>query len=300
MRIHDLDGVFKNEEGCAIALGNFDGIHKGHKRLIDRVVELSREKNLCPSVLLFKEHTRPTTKLITNLKQKESIMEELGIEKIFLKDFDKDFMSLSCESFVYSFLVERLNVKLIVVGLDYRFGYKASGDVIKLTKLAEEKGIEVIVEEIVETEGKALSSSDIRLMINDGKIEEANKLLYRNYSLIGRVVDGNKRGRKLGFPTANIELSDNFVIPKYGVYLTEINYRGKLYKSITNVGVNPTFKNDDRVIIEAYIIDFSKEIYGEEIEVIFKKRMRDEIKFDSKEALIEQMNKDLEIANSKP
>ncbi|NLM07098.1 MAG: bifunctional riboflavin kinase/FAD synthetase [Tissierellia bacterium] len=300
MEIHDLDGSFKNEKECGIALGNFDGIHIGHMALIDKVVAISKYKNFCPSVLLFKEHTRPNTKLITNLKQKEKILNELGIERVFLRSFDKNFMSLSAEDFVYSFLSDMLNIKLIVVGFDYRFGYKASGDVKKLMRLAEERDIEVIVENIVEIGGKAVSSSDIRQMIKGGNIEGANRLLYKNYALMGRVVDGNKRGRTMGFPTANIEITDNFVIPKFGVYLTEVNYKDKLYKSITNVGTNPTFKADDNVRVEAFIIDFSQDIYGEEIEISFIERIRDEIKFDSKEALIEQMNKDVEIAMKKP
>lgn len=299
MQIYDLDNDIKINENYSIALGNFDGIHLGHMQLLKSVINSSINSNLISSVLIFKEHTRKnSTKLLTNLEQKIEIMKELGIKAVFLKSFDKEFMTLTPKDFVEKFLIEKINAKVIVVGIDYRFGYKASGDTQFLLEYSNANQIKLIIENPVLDENKRISSSEIRNFIEEGKIEKANSLLYKEFTIQGKVIHGNKIGSTLGFPTANLELNDNYIIPKTGVYLTKIKINNTEYNGLTNVGYNPTFSGNTNIKIETFIIDFSEKIYDQTVYITFKKFIRDEIKFDKIEDLIEQMNNDLLIAKS--
>lgn len=298
MEVIDLLDYNETRFSTAIALGNFDGIHIGHQQLIKKMVSRSKELGIKSSLLLFKSHTKTIVdnnrpSMITNNQQKFRIAEELGVDIIYLLDFNDNIMKLSGEEFVKDIIMNKMNGKLLVVGFDYRFGYKASGDSSYLKELGEKNNIEVVILDPVYQEDKVISSSIIRELISAGNMSEVSKMLGRSYSIIGKVIPGKNRGNKLGFPTANIELTDNYVIPKNGVYMTNTIVDNKRYVSATNIGYNPTF-GENTLKIETYILEFEGNIYGKTLEVEFLDFLRDDIKFESKEALIEQMKLDVE------
>lgn len=292
-----------NRLETAVALGNFDGIHLGHKKIILKMIEASKEFNLIPSILLFNTHTKAITEYktpmcLTSNSQKENIVSRLGVEKIYNIDFDKNFMKLLPEEFVKNILVDKLNTKLVVVGFDYRFGHKASGNVETLKDLGKKYGFQVIVLQPIFVDNIIVSSTKIRELISNGDIDLANRMLDKNYQIVGKVIPGNKVGRTLGFPTANIELSNDYVLPKHGVYRTKTIIGDKTYLSVTNVGYNPTF-NNDKVKIECHIIDFSEEIYDRLIHVEFIEYLRGGIKFDNLEGLIKEIDNDVNTVISR-
>jgi riboflavin kinase/FMN adenylyltransferase len=303
MEIIDLSNYNETRFNTAIALGNFDGIHIGHQQLINTMISKAKDLGIKSSLLLFKNHTKATIdnnkpNMITSNEQKFKICEELGIDIIYLLDFDDSLMKLSGEDFIKNIIIDKMNCKLLVVGFDYRFGYKASGDSKLLLELGKKHNIDVIVLDPVYKNNEVISSSIIRNLVAIGHMDEVTNILGRPYSILGKVITGKNRGNKLGFPTANIELMDNYVIPKNGVYITNTIVDNKKYLSATNIGYNPTF-NEDILKIETYILDFSENIYGKTIEVEFIDFLRDDIKFKNKEELINQMNLDIEMVKLK-
>lgn len=296
MEIIDLSKKQENIFNTAIALGNFDGIHIGHQNLIKTMISRAEDLGLKSSVLLFKNHTRriinkDAPHKITSIEQKMKIIESLGVEIIYILDFNEDLMKLTPEDFIKKILIEKTNSKLIVVGFDYRFGYKASGDANYLIKLSEELDFKVNVLGPVKDKGVIISSSNIRHLIRAGEVEKVKQILGREYSIIGQVIKGANRGHILGFPTANIKAED-YVMPKTGVYKTITIVDNKEYISATNIGYNPTFENKE-LKFENHILDFGQNIYGKNIEVKFIAFIRDDIRFDNKEQLIEQMKMDI-------
>lgn len=298
MEIIDLLNYNETRFKTSIALGNFDGIHIGHQKLIKTMVERSKALGLKSSLLLFKTHTKniidnSNPQIITNNDQKYQIAKTLGIDIIYLIDFNEDLMNLSAEEFVKDIIIQKMNGKLVVVGFDYRFGHKASGDSKYLSELGKVYDLEVIVLNPVYENEKIISSSTIRELISSGKIIEASKILGRPYSVFGKVIPGKNRGNKLGFPTANIELINSYIIPKSGVYMTNTIIDNKRYLSATNIGYNPTF-NENTLKIETHILNFSGNIYGNILNIEFIDFIRDDIKFDNIDDLINQMKNDVE------
>lgn len=298
MEIIKIEDYIEDRFKTCIALGNFDGIHIGHRNLILSMMENAKTFNLISSVLLFREHpkdmlTGKSPELLTSLEDKEELLEKIGLDIIYEKKFTKEFSKLSPEEFVKEILVDKLNVHSVFVGFDYRFGFKASGDIETLKKLGHKYHFKVYIIEPVYYEASILSSSEIRNHIKEGNIKLVNKMLYRNYKIKGQVVHGSKIGRTLGFPTANIKLSNNYSIPKNGVYETKTIVYGKKYRSLTSIGTNPTV-GGDTLKIENYILDFDMDIYDKKIEVEFIKYIREEMMFGSLEDLKLQMKKDLE------
>lgn len=300
MEIIDLSNYNEKRFNTAVALGNFDGIHIGHQNLIKTMISKAKEMKLKSSLLLFKEHTKATInehspKCITSLDQKIRIAKKLGVEIIYLIDFDENLMKLTPKEFVKQILLQKINSKLVVVGFDYKFGYRALGNSKTLNELSDSLDFKVKILSPVYSEGIIASSSNIRQLINDGNVEQVKNILQREYSIIGKVVRGENRGNKLGFPTANIELQNNYVIPKTGVYKTLTIVDDKVYNSATNIGYNPTFNDngDKDLKIETYILDFNQNIYGKTIEVRFKRYIREDIKFKSVDDLVSQMKLDI-------
>lgn len=298
-----LENYNEDRFETAIALGNFDGVHIGHKKLILNMVENAKNLSLKPSILLFDNHTKMVTSgqapmCITSNIQKERLVKNLGVEIIYSINFDENLMRLQPEEFVKNILVDKLNTKLVVVGFDYRFGHKASADVEVLKELGIKYGFKVIVLEPIYIDDVIVSSTKIRELILEGNLELANIMLDRNYQLTGKVISGNKIGRTLGFPTANLELMDNYTIPKYGVYRTKTIIDDRTYLSATSVGYNPTFNNDN-VKIECHIIDFEDKIYDQIIHVDFIEYLREEIKFDKLDDLINQIDNDIKTVISR-
>lgn len=296
IKIYDLNIDLPDLERKAVSLGNFDGVHLGHQKLMKNNLEISKKYDLEPAVLLFKENTKLRLKqekeYMTSLEDKIEILASMGIETFCLIDFDEKFMNLSPREFISEIINKKLNASYVICGKDYRFGKKASGDIETLSKFEERYDYNTsVVDFEKEDHDNKISSNHIRDIIREGNIKKANTLLGRNYKIKGRVVDGMKRGRTLNFPTANLDLSFNYVLPVDGVYLTKVNVDNEFYYGLTNIGTNPTFENADRKI-ETYILDFDKNIYGKDISIEFIDFFRYDIKFDSKEALIDQMNSD--------
>ena len=261
------------------------------------MISESNKKGLKSSILLFNNHTKTTLtkdsnlRLITSNNQKISILDSLGVDLVYTMNFSDKVMKLTPEEFAMNIIVNKMKGKLVVVGFNYRFGHKAKGDANYLIKLGVKFGFEVIVVEPVYDNGLIISSTLIRKLLNNGNIEEANKLLNRPYTIEGRVISGKRRGEKMGFPTANLELSYDYLIPKFGVYMTKTIVDDVEYNSLTNIGTNPTFDNEI-CSVESHIFDFNKDIYGNKMHIQFLKYLREDKKFNSKEALINQINED--------
>lgn len=283
----------------AIALGNFDGLHLGHQYLIIEMMKRAQEKDLVKSVFTFNNDTlvqfktNKVNNILMSNAQKISLLRDMGIELLYLADFTESLMQMTPYEFVKQIIVEKLRAKLVVIGFNYRFGYKAQGDGEFLKKAGKEFGFEVVVIEPITRGNKLISSSYIRELIKEGMLHEANLLLGRPFTMSGTIVKGKGRGKGLGFATANLKLDTDYQIPKFGVYKTYAYINGKEYLSVTSIGSNPTF-NDVGFSIETHIIDFSKDIYDEKIEISLIDFMREEIKFSSKDELRIQVMNDIQ------
>ncbi len=286
-----------------ITLGNFDGVHLGHQRIFERVkgeakkihgesVVITFEPH--PLKILNPEHCPP---LLTPFRKKIMLIEKTGIEKVLCLEFSLSFAEIPPLEFVKNILVEAVNAKKIIVGYNYRFGKGKSGDVEVLKHYCKRFNIEVEAMEALTVDHTIVSSSKIRELIKDGEVEKATKLLGRNYPVIGKVVEGSKRGHALGFPTVNLEISDE-LYPKTGVYAVGVEWNQQLFNGLANVGFNPTFSSNEgnAFSLEVHILDFNREVYGDEIQINFIKRIRGEIRFDSPSHLIDQIRKDIQWA----
>ncbi len=297
MKIINLNNNIPYNNPTVIGLGNFDGIHKGHLELMHEVIKKSKSSGLESSVILFNTHTeviinnKINQSQLTSLDDKIEILKEIGIDNVFVINFSAELRSMTADDFVCKILVGLCNAKAIVVGKDYTFGYNALGNIEKLIELSKDR-YEIKIIDDYKIDGFRVSSSSIRGLIEDGNIEYANKLIGRNYRLKGKVVKGDGRGKALGFPTANINLNFNYLVPKDGVYLSNIIVKDKSYRSLTSIGYNPTF-NGSTLRVEVYIDEFDEDIYGEDIILYFVKYLRPMINFSSIEELIDQMNLDL-------
>mgnify|MGYP000733894127 CR=1 FL=1 len=294
---------FNGNKHTAVGLGMFDGLHIGHMELVNKLIEHSRLNKLDSVIYTFKNHPeniiRKTlfTKLLITERKKIEILNKTDLDYMILQEFDESFAQIMPEDFVREILVEKLGMKLAVVGFNYRFGYKGRGDVDLLKKMGSQYNFDVIVIPPVMIDNELVSSTLIRNYISKGQMEKVFKLLGRYYSIDGIVEEGKRLGSELGFPTANIYPHTYIVLPESGVYITKTIIDNEEYCSITNVGVNPTFENSRQVKLETHIINFSQNVYNRDIEVLFIKKIRGEKRFSSKEELVEQISKDLKQAN---
>lgn len=299
MIIIDFGHEMKNTP-VVIGLGYFDSVHKGHVSLIDKVKEEARRYNAKPCIFTFSnnpfESLNSDVKSIFSIEERIERLKNLGVEVVICANADKEFMSMRGEEFL-DVLRSNYDIKGFVSGSDYRYGIRAESDTEELHKYGLKNGIEVFTVDLMKLSGRKIASRDIRQLIKDGEIEKVNELLSEPYSVSGIVVKGRQDGRKMGFPTANINISsDRFVTVKDGVYSSIVIYRGVRYKGVTNVGNHPTF-NDEYANIETHIIGFDKEIYGENIKVIFVGRIRDVRKFNSTDELATQIASDKQYAD---
>lgn len=300
--INSLEEI-NNIPPCSIALGNFDGVHMGHRALISQAVAKAKELGIKSAVFTFSNHPKnlfagkTVVKNIIYQEEKAALIEKLGVDYLFNIEFTQDIAKMNPMKFIDDLLVDKMNIREAFCGFNYCFGYQAAGNPDVLRKRGLVKGFNVNEIGPVTIDGDVVSSTLIRGLIRAGDVEECEKFLGRKYSVGGEVVVGNRLGRTIGFPTSNIMIDENMVTPPNGVYITKCIYNGQVYDSVTNVGVKPTigvFKKN----METHIFDFNKELYGKHIQVVFLKMTRDEVKFHSVEELSAQIVKDCEQAKA--
>ncbi len=282
------NSIAKTGHSTAVALGMFDGVHKGHRAVINRVVA-EKENGLVPTVLTFStDHEQPTRKLGTKRILTQTLflktLEELGVEVVEIPPFE-NIRSLSPQEFVKKILLEKLQAKAVACGRDFRFGCGASGDLIMLSKLCDESGIRLEPVEPLLDGGAPISSTRIRQCLQDGEIETANTLLGAPYSFDFIVAHGNELGRTIGIPTINQIFPELYLVPRFGVYASYTYLKGKRHKSITNVGVKPTIAGNRLPLAETHIMGVDDHLYGQNIKVSLMKFIRPEQKFGSFEEL---------------
>lgn len=304
--IKNIESVKEPFKNAVITIGNFDGVHIGHQALFHELIERADAIGGTAVAMTFDPHPiRVITQnshppLITLNEQKLELIEKSGIDVLICLPFTMEFAKLSARTFVDDILVGRIGMKVIVVGSDYSFGNKREGNVDLLKQFAEEMDFSVVVADWIQatngTSGR-ISSTAIRELVMDGQIENAAKMLGRNYQIRGTVAHGRDRGGKLlGIPTANINLQDE-LSPKVGVYAVIVEHDGRRYPGVANIGYSPTF--DDHIFtVEAHILDFNKDIYGQKIMVNFVQRLRAEIKFTGIDQLVEQIQQDIADAKN--
>jgi riboflavin kinase / FMN adenylyltransferase len=289
-------------EATAVTIGNFDGVHKGHQRILRRVRDVALSEKLSPAVLTFYPHParvlRPSNAplLLMTLDQRLASIEATGIEAALVIHFDEELAKVSPEDFVRRFLVETMRAKAVLIGGNFRFGHKQAGDAKLLADLGRRWGFETqtVPPVIIGNDNITVSSTAIRRAIRDGQVAEARRMLGRPFALAGEIRPGTGQGRKLVVPTLNLSTQQE-LLPKNGVYATEAVVEGKTYHAATNVGVRPTF-NGAGVSIESHLLDFDKNLTGGLLEVRFWSRLRDEQKFPGPEALKQQILSDIERA----
>ncbi|MDO4594866.1 MAG: bifunctional riboflavin kinase/FAD synthetase [Tissierellia bacterium] len=302
LKIIDLNKDIKDYNPKVICLGNFDGLHLGHMTLMDENIRISKEYSLSSAVLFFNKNTKEILRnqhgYLTSLEDKIEIASERSIEYFCIINFDKALLNLKPEEFIKDILIDKLNVKYIVVGEDFRFGYKALGDVNLLKKLEDKYNYKVKIMPLKLLHDKKINSTKIREYITSGNIKKANKQLGYNYKIKGIVIGGQQRGRKLGFPTANLKMKFDYVLPKNGVYFTKVYIDYKQYYAMTDIGTNPSFENKE-IKIETYIFNFNKDIYQKDMAIEFIEYIREDIKFDDINALIKQIQADKKVIEEK-
>lgn len=284
--IEVIRSLKKFQEKTCVALGYFDGIHMGHKCIIETMVDVAKKKGLTPVVFTFSKNPREVLtgrpmKKIIGTDDKKLILSSLGVEKVYMINFSS-IMELSADEFINQILINTLNAEDVFCGFNYHFGAGKSGDCNYLKQRLNLAGVDVYINEAVNYHGEIVSSTGIKKLISEGNIEKANLMLTRNFSFTGRVIEGKKLGRQLGFPTINQEFPKNLVLPKLGAYKTEVKVKGATFASITNIGVSPTISIGEPPMVETFILDYDRsKLYGETVEVKFLKFLRAEKKFSS-------------------
>ncbi len=282
-----------------IAVGNFDGFHLGHKKIIEEVFRVAEKNDMSPALVTFvpnpKVFLKKENQLIFTDTQKKEFLNNIGLNNLFLMDFKKIFR-LPGRQFIINNLIEKLNMAHLVIGYNFKFGKDKDCDINALKQLSKELGFGLTIIAPILLGGEKISSTLIREFLRTGHIEKATKLLNHHFYIDGIVTKGSGRGKQFGFPTINT-VTENELFPR-GVFQTHVQIANETYSSITNIGVNPTFGDKEnltkeRIKIETHIFNFSKSVYGEPVRIFFEKKIRDEIKFSSKNELIEQIKNDI-------
>lgn len=300
MKILDKQiGSFSLENGTCITVGTFDGIHRGHDAILQFLSNTAKKQGLKSLVFTFDKHPRYVfrkddllLKLLNTPHEKAKILEFKGIDYLYVQEFNEAFYSLEAEDFIKKILIDQLNMKALVVGHDHSFGKGREGNYNILSELSSKYGFSVHQLSAVSDSGFAISSTKIRTLLAEGDLTLANEMLGYHYSLTGEVIHGRGIGKDLGFPTANIKsCHPDKLLPAPGVYIIEIEVDAEMFQGILNIGSRPTFDGTGKHV-EAHIFDFSEDLYAKEIRIEFLLKIRDEMKFDSLEALMEQIEKD--------
>ncbi len=300
MKIHHQSLSFPRPSQAVVTTGTFDGVHLGHKTIVDRLIESARQIEGESVVVTFDPHPRQvlypndqSLKLLQSIEEKAARLEALGVDHLLVLKFDKAFSELSSDTFIRNILVDAVGTRKLVVGYDHHFGKNREGSFESLRKQGLIHGF--TVEEIPahDIDQVSVSSTAIRKALMLGDIKTANSYLGYAYSLSGEVVQGNQMGRQLGFPTANLRISNPLkLIPAIGVYAVTVVIQNRTFNGMLNIGYRPTLTEDLMLTSEVHILDFSEDIYGESIQVRFMDRLRDEKRFTGKDELIQQLQED--------
>ena len=284
---------------CGVTIGVFDGVHRGHQHLIGVLLERARPEGLATVALTFNPHPRtvlrPGTAItyLTSLEERVELLQGQGVDSVGVVAFTSELAQLSAEDFL-SLLVQELEMRLLVVGPDFALGRNRAGTIGVMREIGERLGFRVEVAPLLAEADEKVGSSAIRQALAAGDVERVGRLLGRPFSLRGPIVAGDRRGRALGFPTANIALGLDRALPAYGIYVTRAYVRESAHESCTSIGIRPTFDVEPRPVVETFILDFDEDIYGREMQIDLLRRLRGEERFASAEALIAQIHKDIE------
>ena len=295
----DFEEKFANP---ILTIGNYDGLHLGHRKIIERVEIKARENKGTSMLMTFHPHPLTILKpdrfigLITPLPVKRRLIEEAGIDVMFIISFTDEFHLISPESFVENILVQKLGIKGLIVGYDFKFGKGGKGNVEYLAAKSTQYGFFFDIQEAITLDNEKVGSNRIRRMIQEGDVKKAGLHLGRPYMIGGTVMAGDGRGRTIGFPTINLQ-TEFPLIPGRGVYVSSVEIGGKRLPAVTNIGFNPTFDGQS-LTIETYIMDFSQDLYNQKVALYFLDRIRDEVKFSSVDELKDRIRKDVEIARA--
>ena len=294
---------YRSDQGSVLTIGTFDGVHKGHQWLIQRVTSRASDVGLQSTVLTFDKIPRTVIRpdivvpYLSSLPDRVSLLRSFGVDTVVSVAFTRELSQLTAAQFM-STVVKALHVKHLIIGPGFALGRNRAGDFENLQEIGQELGYTIeMLEPYVGGQSQIIRSTKVREMIAQGAMDQAKDLLGRSYALSGIVYEGHKRGKDLGFPTANIDFAKERAIPSDGVYVTWAFLNATRYLSVTNVGDNPTFGDEERCI-EVHILDFTEDIYGAELKVEFVQRLRAEIKFDSVESLVSQMHTDVSDARA--
>ncbi len=302
LKIFNSIQSFQSNQKTIVTIGTFDGVHMGHKKILERISKRAISMNCESLALTFFPHPRmvlqhdTSIKLLNTLEEKIKLLEQLGLDNLIIHPFDKKFSQLSAEDFVKKILVDQLHVQKIVIGYDHRFGRNRTADISDLIQFGSKYNFEIEEISAEEINDIAVSSTKIRNALMDGEIETAADYLGYRYSLTGKVVKGKQLGRTIGFPTANIEVDETYkLIPKNGVYIVSSVLENQLVYGIMNIGNRPTLNGDNQTI-EVHFLHFNQDLYDQNIEIVFIKYIREEVKFNSLEDLKTQISKDQSFA----
>ena len=300
MKIYNNPNLSRKHRSGVIAIGNFDGIHLGHQKVINEAKKKAKKNKLPFGLMTFEPvpvmffNKKIKNHRISSLEQKKDQLKKLKLDFLIIINFNKNFSSLSAEEFIKKIIYKKTNCRFLYVSKNFRFGFKRKGNIKTLKKYEKQYNFKNIIVKPFKTKRKIISSTFIRKKITKGQIEEVNKLLNRNWSIKGKVIKGQKRGRKIGFPTCNLRLN-NYVIPRLGVYAVKVKTNNISNNGIANIGYRPTF-NGQSLLLETNIFGINKNLYNKVITVGFKKFLRAEKKFKSFEYLKKQIKIDIKQA----
>jgi riboflavin kinase/FMN adenylyltransferase len=287
-----------NETNAQVTIGNFDGVHRGHREFLSKIKDDCKKSRSKFLVITFVPHPVQILKaqsgfLINTFSERRELLNECGVDYIFEIDFTRDFSTLTPEEFLEKFVFTFSGIEKIYLGHDFAFGANKSGNYNVAKDLCDKHSVHLVLQDEFQLGTDSISSSIVRTEIVGGNMEKAQNLLGRKYFLSGRVIKGEGRGRQIGFPTANLGYDKELIVPQRGVYITQTKFKDLTYNSVTNIGFNPTFNSGNQINIETHLLDFSRDIYGEEVRVSFIKKLRDEKKFSSVNDLINQIEQDV-------
>jgi len=290
---------FKNKS--CVTVGVFDGLHLGHKSIIKKTIAIARRNKVLSAVLTFSPHpdsvihSKNKSPLLISLKHRLSLINSLGVDVCVVVKFNSYFMNISAEKFISNILIKKFRMAFLVLNRNFTFGKDKVGNKGLIKKLSKDLNFKLYFQKDIKSSGNIISSTLIRSLIKEGNLEKASKLLGRKVEVIGTVIGGDKRGRKIGFPTANID-PHHEVIPPKGVYLIEAYLLNRKLLGLANIGLRPTFKKENKEVIEIHFLNFRKNIYGKDIRIVFLKKLRNEKKFRNKARLLDQIDKDIKQA----